>query len=234
MTGDWIGAIQYLADIGVKVINMSFFGGNSVGAQAAIDYAYNTKGCVVVACGGYTTTGCPSTTLRYPAAYTNVLGASVLQNDGISMRLNTYVNDSIDVLASATFRYPWYNPSTGLFDYAYNMYSSGTTAMTSGLAALLATQYPSWTNTKIVNQIRMTCINKEDDNRTNTCGFDFYNRIGYGIIDAYKALTFIGTITDNMVWNKNIFVFHNIVVNSGKTLTLRPNTTLNFDSGKTF
>ncbi|MGE5431002.1 MAG: S8 family serine peptidase [Syntrophomonadaceae bacterium] len=234
--GNYIPAIYYLANMGAKVINMSYFspGDTSSAERAAINYAWG-RGCVLVGAGGYTDYGNPIKIYTYPAAYDHVIGTGVLENDALHMRTNSYVNDKLDVLGSRTNMFPGYFPGSG-YSYRGSMHTSGVTALTSGLAALLFCHNPTWTNEQVVNQILMTCTSRDDENRaaSNSYNFDFYGLIGNGILNAYKALTFNGTISENTVWAKTLKVFHNITVNSGTTLTLRPNTTLDFQSGTTF
>jgi hypothetical protein len=236
--GDWLGAIVYAANMGAKVINMSFFrwwGPPLQYEQDIINYAYNVKNCVLVACGGFTTgTNCPNNNYTYPASYNNVIAASVLDGDGVHMRLNSYVNNKIDVLGSKLVRWPWYN--SGQYTYGWTVHSSGTTAMTTGLAALLLAHYPTWNNEKIVNQILMTCSNRDDQNRasSNSCNFDFYGLIGNGLLNAYKALTFNGNITEHTIWSKTLKPHFTINVAPNISLTLRPNTQLLFNNNCQF
>lgn len=99
-------AIQYLANMGADIISMSFFGaGFMQSTQDVINYAYQV-GSILVACGGYTTTGCPINRITYPVGYDNVIGVGVLENDAINMRLNSIVSSKIDLLLSKTASYP--------------------------------------------------------------------------------------------------------------------------------
>lgn len=237
--GDWVDAIYYAANKGVKAINMSFFYPSidtlpSQYEQDIINYAYNVKNCVLIACGGFTYSNCPSNTYTFPASYNNVIAASVLDGDGVHMRLNSYVNNKIDVLGSKLVRWPWYN--SGQYTYGWTVHSSGTTAMTSGLVALLAAKYHSWNNEKIINQILMTCTNRDEQNRasSNICNFDFYGLIGNGLLNAYKALTFNGYITENTIWSKTLKPHYTIAVAQNVSLTLRPNTQLLFNNNCQF
>ncbi len=68
---DWdiIAGIQYAADNGANIINMSFGGSDySTAEQDAINYAY-ASGCILVAAAGNDNTSQP----RYPAAYNHVI-----------------------------------------------------------------------------------------------------------------------------------------------------------------
>lgn len=235
INGDYIEAIYYAANMEAKVINMSFFGSYySQSAQDAINYAHDIKGCVLVAAHGYhLNPNCPVNVRKYPAAYDNVLGAGVLNEDAITMRLTSNVSDRMDVLGSSAARYPDIDEDDN-YSYAVTQHTSGTTALTSGLAALLFSHYPTWTNVQVENQIMMTCSNRDEFIRTNSCNFDFYGLIGHGLLNAYKALTFTGTIDEDFVWSHELYVFHDIVVNESVTLTFRPNTVLDFEPAKTF
>ncbi|MGE5437720.1 MAG: S8 family serine peptidase [Syntrophothermus sp.] len=234
--GDWISAIIYAADEGARIINMSFFGpGQSQMAQDAINYAYYNKNCIIVAAAGHISSGsCPIDTKSYPASYDNVISTGVLDIEGIHMRLINLVSNKVDILGSQALRYPWFDGA--IYNYGWSISTSGTAALTSGLAALLIAHYPTWNNDKIINQIFSTCSSRDDDNRSNSnvCNFDFYGKIGHGQIDAFKALTFDGNINEDLVWNRELNIYHDITVHSDVTLTLRENTKLNFLNNKTF
>jgi|GEM_PF-1784299 tetratricopeptide (TPR) repeat protein len=230
--GNWVQAIQYLANRNANVINMSFFNaGFMQSTQDVINSAYQL-GSIIVACGGYTTSGCPENRITYPIGYDNVIGLGVLENDAINMRLSSIVSSKIDLLGSRTATYP--SIVSGIYSYGGSMHTSGTTALTSGIISLLKAHYPTWTNDQIINQLFITAINKDDYNTVNSCNFNFIGLIGHGLVDAEYALSFNGTIDRDLIWNKDLKVYHNIVVQSGKTLTLKPNTNLEFQSGKTF
>ncbi len=228
----YVPAIQYLADMDVDVISMSFFGGSYMqSTQDVIDYAYS-NGSIVIACGGYTTNNCPYNYITYPIGYNNVIGLGVLETDANNMRLSSIVSDKIDLLGSRTATYPAIE--NGQHSYKWSMHTSGTTAMTAGILSLLKAQYPTWTNDQIINQLFITAINKEDYNTSNSCNFDFTGLIGYGLVDAEYALLFNGSVDRDLIWNKDINVYHSIIVQSGKTLTIREGTNLNFEPNKTF
>lgn len=234
ITGNWVQAIQYLANQGAKIISMSFFGpGYMQSTQDVINYAYQ-NGSILVACGGYSppVPGCPTHALRYPIGYDNVIGVGVLNEDANTMRLTSIVSSKIDLLLSRLAVYPAI--INDQFSYANSIHTSGTTAITAGVLSLLKAHYPSWTNDQIVNQIFATAVNKEDYNTSNNCNFDFTGLIGHGLLDAEYALTFDGTIDRDLIWNKELKLYHNIVVEAGKTLIIRDGTQLTFMPGKTF
>lgn len=231
--GNWVQAIQYLGNLYANVISMSFFGaGNMQSTQDVINYAYG-QGSIIVACGGYTTTNCPINSITYPIGYDNVIGLGVLENDANNMRLSSRVSSKIDLLGSRTASYPAIDGS-GQFSYGNSMHTSGTTTLTAGIISLLKAHYPTWSNDQIVNQLFLTALNKEDYNHTNTCNFNFTDLIGHGLVDAHYALTFNGTIDRDLIWNKDLKIYNNIVVQSGKILTIRDGTNLIFQPGKTF
>ena len=230
---DWIWpqAVQYLTDQSVDVISMSFFNdGYSQATQDVINYAYQ-NGSILVACAGFTSS-CPLNLTTYPFGYDNVIGVGALEDDATHMRLDSRVSSKIDLLGSRTATYP--SILDDQYSYGGSMHSSGTTAMTAGIVSLLKAHYPTWTNDQIVNQLFITAVNKEDYNKTNSCNFDFTSLIGHGLVDAHYALTFNGTINRDLIWNKDLKIYHNIVLQQGKTLTIRDGTNLEFQSGKTF
>jgi hypothetical protein len=237
--GNWVQAIEYLANQNADIISMSFFStGYMQTAQDAINYAYN-QGSFIVACGGYTqyppppASPCPLLAFTYPASYENVVALGILESDAINMRLSSYVSPKIDLLGSRTATYPDKNLQ-GQHIYTWSMHTSGSTAMTAGILSLLRAQYPTWTNDQIINQLFITAINLDDYNTNNSCNFDFTGLIGHGLVDAEFALLFNGTVDRNLIWNKDIKVYHSIVVQSGKTLTIKDGTNLFFEPNKTF
>lgn len=164
-------AINYAADHGAKVINMSL-GGTSYSStlQSAVNYAWN-NGLVSVAAAGNSASSTPI----YPAALDNVIAVSGTdQADNLASF--TSFGDWVDVAAPAT---PIYTTMLG-GGYGSWQGTSFSAPQVAGLAGLLFSHNPSLTNQQVVDLIKNTA----DD--LGAPGFDPY--YGNGRINAYRAL----------------------------------------------
>ncbi|MFQ5857918.1 MAG: S8 family serine peptidase [Anaerolineae bacterium] len=168
----WIAnAIVWATDHGADVINMSLGGPyTSATMQQAVDYAWN-HGVVIVAAAGNANTSNPT----YPATYENVIGVSATDlNDQKATFSNygSYVSvASPGVSILSTVRGSGYQTWSG---------TSMATPHVSGLAALLKSLHPAWTNA----QIRDAIEDSAED--LGTPGWDAI--FGWGRIDIYAAL----------------------------------------------
>ncbi|MDH7600564.1 MAG: S8 family serine peptidase [Armatimonadota bacterium] len=176
---DAAAGIVWAADNGAKIINMSFGGYDDVPAEHdAIRYAAS-KGCVLVAASGNDDSEEPF----FPAAYEEVIAVGASNEYG--QRCTAYdwgeggsnYGSYLDVVAPGNFILGTWN------DGSYN-FSSGTSAaapFVSGIAALVWSYYPHWTNNQVAEQIKSTCTD------IPPAGWDYYT--GWGIANAYRALT---------------------------------------------
>ncbi len=174
--------IEWAADNGAKVINLSLAStGNSSTLKAAVDYAYN-KGILVVAAGGncsdssYALNGCTYQDQPvYPAAYSNVIAvASTTSSDSQSSFSNQ--GSYIDIAAPGSSIYsPYY-----LGSYTTMSGTSMASPHVAGLAALIWSQDTSLTQQQVWTQI----IGTAQD--LGTSGWD--SQFGYGRINAAAAM----------------------------------------------
>jgi hypothetical protein len=138
----------------------------------------------------------------------------------------------------------YYNNPAGIFDdpdslnvhgYATTaLQTSGAAAQVSGLAALLVSFYPrskyqemfpdsiaasSYANF-IEREIKRGCVALPNDS--------FYTNgwLGAGRIDAFRSLTQWGTIAENAIWTDSVYVSGDLKIAAGKTLTIKPGTTV--------
>ncbi|MCB0742584.1 MAG: S8 family serine peptidase, partial [Ignavibacteriae bacterium] len=167
--------IIYAADNGAKIINCSW-GSNSysLAAQAVIDYAVS-KGALIVAAAGNDN----ASQGFYPAGFDGVLSVAATDNSDTRAWFSNYGN-KIDVCAPGVNVYstwqdsPFYHTTSG---------TSLSSPIAAGLAALVVNQFPNFTPLQIGEQIRVNSDNIDNVN------LNFIKQLGYGRINAYKALT---------------------------------------------
>jgi len=144
-----IQGVDFAANNGAKVINLSLGGGAYSSAfQTAINNAWN-KGAIIVAAAG----GSGTTTQQYPAAYANVVSvASTTSTDAKAS--NTSYGTWVDVAA----------PGQGIVSLKMGggtttmSGSSFATAIVSGMASAFASQNTTASNTTIINTIFNKCV----------------------------------------------------------------------------
>jgi type VII secretion-associated serine protease mycosin len=179
--------IEWAADHGATVINLSLGSVSSSSTlKAALDYAYN-RGVLLVAAGGncgdsaYFLNGCSYQDQPvYPAAYANVMAvASTDSSDNQSSFSNQ--GSYIEIAAPGSSIYSTY-PSSG---YTTLSGTSMATPHVAGLAALIWSQNPSWSNEEVRAQIRNTAQDLGASGRDN--------QFGYGRINAAEAMSAVQT-----------------------------------------
>lgn len=165
---DIANALTYAADNGASVINMSF--GSSFGTSTiadAIDYAH-ALGVLTVASAGNDSTN----TYRYPAAFDEVIAvAATDESDSLASFSNH--GSWVDVAAPGDSIY-----STDVGGYSYKSGTSMSAPYVGGLAGLVISQNPTWTNEQVRAAIRASA------DRVVTDGFGF----GYGRVNVAAAL----------------------------------------------
>lgn len=169
---DFAAGLVYAADHGARVVNMSFGGTtNSTTLANAIAYAAN-RGVLLVGAAGNNN----SSTLFYPAAYTQVI--AVAGTDGADARYaSSNYGDWVDIAAPAVGVYSLYSNSS----YTYMSGTSMAAPHVAGVAGLLLSQNPAYT----AADLRALLQNNADD--LGAPGFDPY--FGWGRLNAYRALT---------------------------------------------
>ena len=166
---DIASAIQYAADHGVRIINISIGGVNpSTALQSAVDYAWS-KGAVVFA----SAMNDSSSARYYPAACNHAVAVSA--------------TDSNDHLASFSDFGPWITlaaPGTNILTtvngggYGYWNGTSFSSPIAAGVAALVLSVNPQMTNDALVALLKQTA---------DPVGDPSY--FGAGRINAYRAVT---------------------------------------------
>lgn len=153
-------AIIFAANHGAKIINMSFaldnhseFENIKPSVDAAIDYAYEAKGCLLVAASGNR----HKLGIYYPARNPNVIAVA-----GIDKFWINYGNygEELELVAPATDIYTLRTSNAqtpanwGLFG-ASGSGTSASSPQVAGTAALILSKYPNWINydvRKILNE----------------------------------------------------------------------------------
>ncbi len=174
-------AINYAADHGAKVINISLSGSSpSSTLQSAVNYAWS-KGLVIAAAAGNYSTSSP----YYPAACTNVLAVSATNDSSDAFASFSNYGNWISVAAPGNWIYTTQNG--GGYWSVYG--TSFSTPQVAGLAALLFSLNPALSNAQVVDLIQSNA----DD--LGSPGFDPY--YGWGRINVYRALQAAQATTGN-------------------------------------
>jgi subtilisin family serine protease len=170
--------ILYSAMMGARVINLSWSGsGASQFEQEIIDTVTAHGALVVAAAGNYASAGNP---VQYPASYRGVLSVAATTTTDTKSSYSEY-NEFVDVSAPGDNIYSTYYSNS----YAYMSGTSMATPLVAGLAALVASQFPSYTGLQIGEQLRVSSDNIDALNPS------YVNLMGRGRINAYNALTFV-------------------------------------------
>ncbi len=169
--------IRYAVDHGAKVINCSWGGGGySQAEQDVINYAIS-KGALVVAAAG--NDGVNES--FYPAAYKGVLSVGATDaNDVVSYYSNYGPN--VDVMAPGDNISSTWQPNTYLLPGGDG--TSFASPLAAGLAGLVISHFPDYNPLQVAQQIRVN----SDVIDTLAQNAAYYHQLGYGRINAYKAL----------------------------------------------
>lgn len=178
----WVASgITYAADHGAKVINLSLGGSvRSSTLENAVNYAWN-KGVVVVAAAGNSN----NTSKTYPGAYSNAMAVWASNETDNKASFSSY-GIWVDIGAPGTnilSTVPATLDKDGVSDGYY--FANGTSMSTphvAGLAGLLFSQHPAWSESQVRNQIEDSADSVPDRQ---------YRRgnLGDGRINVFRALT---------------------------------------------
>jgi len=167
-SSDVASGITHAADNGANVISMSL-GASSPSSviQDACDYAYNTKGVVIVAASG--NDGQPQ--VSYPAAFDTVIAVGAINQNDQRCDFSNYGED-LELMA------PGYRIVSSIIGDNYDLYSGTSMACphVAAVAALVKSLYPSQNNV----WIRQKLIDTAED--LGPAGWD--EEYGYGLVDA--------------------------------------------------
>jgi subtilase family protein/S-layer family protein/fervidolysin-like protein len=187
----WINGIAYAVQHRAQVINMSFGGTTYSGSeQAAITDAWRA-GLVVVGSAGNSGDG--GNPVEYPASYDNVVSVAAIGSDNFRAYYSEY-NRFVDVTApggNARFSndppdrfilssWPLGLQSNYQTGYGQEIGTSQAAAFVSGLAALMLSTGPGWTNAALVDRMQRTATDLGPAGRDDS--------YGYGLINAAAAI----------------------------------------------
>lgn len=165
-------AIMFAADNGAKIINMSFTVAQNAAIDAAIEYAYKYKGCLLVAASG---NAGGNLLVAYPAR-----SGFVIAVGGINKDWSTYgnYNGGIDIVAPTEGIY-----STDYSDDEWGLWGTGTSAsapQVCGIGALLLNYIPNLLHVDIQRVLKQSALKD----------FTGYNitQFGGGIVRAWDAI----------------------------------------------
>lgn len=205
----WADAMYYAVDNGARVINMSLGGtGTSTTLENAVSYATNHN-VVVVVCMMNTNSSTP----YYPSAIAGVIAVgSTNSNDERSNPFfwssssGSNYGSHISVVAPGNYIYGL----NYLSNTNYSSYWGGTSQATphvAGLASLLLAQDSTRTPAQIKSIIETTAIDQVGNSSEDTPGWDQY--YGYGRINAFNALSVLGSVHSLAFENEVSFVYPN-------------------------
>lgn len=192
--------------------------------SAALSEGRNGKGTVVVFAAG---NGNPF--ISYPAN-TNpdiICVGSMNKYGEISSFSN--MGEELDVVAPGEYILSTVRGN----GVGYKQGTSMAAPYVSGIAALILSKNPELTQKQVATIIEQTAKKignynyRIDPNRPNGT---WCEEAGYGLVDAYAALqkvqcyqniiSFNGKITENTIWNVDMYIYGNIIIETGATLTI--------------
>lgn len=202
LTMSWQG-IVYAADHGANIINCSWGSTFSSGqfGQDIINYAtFNRNALVVAACGNSN-----NERMYYPCAFQNVLCVAATKDNDIKWENSSFYR-RVDISAPGHNIYStWANGS-----FIYSGGTSMASPVVAGAAALVWSYMPQLNPVQLAQHLKNTA----DLIDTLSLNLAYVNKLGYGRLNMYRALTDTlkpairlesVSITDN---NNNVFAVH--------------------------
>jgi len=210
--GDAADAILRAAQLGARVINLSFGGpGNCTTMFIAVQAAYGLGSLVVASAGNEFAEGNP---VIYPAAYPHVLSVAAIGPDGKATEFSSE-NAAIDVAAPGVdvplavplaFDTEDRDPNGVLMPPDGQTAASGTSfssPIVAGAATWLATARPTLSNGQVGDVLRRSAIDLPP------AGYDVGT--GFGLVRMSRALTYPAPARDVLEPNDAIFLINGTV-----------------------
>ncbi|NOY06373.1 MAG: S8 family serine peptidase [Chlorobi bacterium] len=171
--------IVYAADMGAKIINCSWGGGGYLQSEYdQVEYA-TAKGSLVVAAAGNDN----SEKFSSPAAYPQILAVSNVTSNDVKNGSSNY-GTWVDVAAPGTRILSTVSRPANGYQSAGWSGTSMASPVAAGVAALVLAKNPNMTPLQVAMQVRVTSDNIDGKNAAR-----FKRKLGYGRVNAYRALT---------------------------------------------
>jgi hypothetical protein len=179
-SSDLIHAVEQCQAAGAQVVNMSLGGGGSSEAEAQAFQEFYDAGMLLIAAAGNS----GSSGYSFPASYDSVVSVAAIDSAMERASFSTF-NDQVEIAApgvGVVSTLPQdgcvmcgpadtYGPADG---------TSMASPHVAGVAALIWSYNPEWTNTEIREAMNATALDLGEEGRD-----DFY---GYGLVQAKEAL----------------------------------------------
>jgi subtilisin family serine protease len=200
-TSDIVAAIEYAADNGAKVINLSL-GSNGYDApmEAAVQYATD-QGVLVVAASGNCALNdevfCNTLTapgrITWPALYDEALAVGATTNTDARASYSSY-GPELDMVApgSSISPLPVYASGNQTSAYATASGTSFASPLVAGVASLLLAQNPTLSPDELV-----AILTESTEQPSGMSGETFTTQYGYGRLNAHKA-TLLGLASTDL------------------------------------
>jgi|GEM_PF-3411967 len=193
-------AMYYATNNEATAVNCSWGSNNSGGISAAVDYAIAHNITVCVAAGNDNTS---SQAYNFLSTRGDCIDVAAVDEGDEKASFSNY-GSWVDVSAPGVNIYSTYhNGPSGASTYTYLNGTSMATPFVTGLAGLIRSLNPGWSNT----QIRQHIINTADD--INSLNPGYQGLLGSGRINAYNAVSTGGGIPD-LSWNPTYYNFGNV------------------------
>ncbi|MDX9789589.1 MAG: S8 family serine peptidase [Candidatus Kapaibacterium sp.] len=171
--------LYYMATRGVDVINMSWGGSPFSWMMVDLFSFLNESGIILISSAGNT----GKDEMMFPNSYPGVLSvASVASNDAKAYYSTYGVQVDLSAPGGDAFVDGGINSSMPMNIYKRAQGTSMASPFVAGLAALVKSYHPTWTNKQVIKQIVGTCDPIDQQNP----GYE--GKLGSGRINAYKAL----------------------------------------------
>ncbi|MBM6399055.1 S8 family serine peptidase [Phycicoccus sonneratiae] len=178
--GTLAAGIRWAADQGAKVVNVSLSTGRDDAAlRSAVAHA-RSRGALVVASAGNTTTQAPVRAPRYPAAYPGVLGVAAT-DDADTVAKGSVPGSHVDVAAPGVQVLTTFGAWGDCYLGDESGSTSYATAYVSAAAALVAQRFPAEGPDRWAHRLEVTAARDRRDARDDA--------VGWGVVQPVEALT---------------------------------------------
>jgi hypothetical protein len=179
-SSDLIHAVEQCQAAGAQVVNMSLGGGGSNAAEEQAFQEFYDAGMLIIAAAGNS----GSSGYSYPASYDSVVSVAAIDSAMERAGFSTF-NDKVEISAPgvgvvSTLPQDGCVMCGGASTYGAADGTSMASPHVAGVAALIWSYNPEWTNTEIREAMNATALDLGEEGRD-----EFY---GYGLVQAKDAL----------------------------------------------